>query len=262
VVVQNNFLPTKPEANMKNFSLFYIIFVLLLSNGLSFSQIYVKLGAGYNVDFNSVTVGTNTIISNSGIYNYEAVLGTYGKGISISGALGYNFSSYLAGELDLIYKLPVEFEETLQAVSSYTAKNTITGSFLGFAPSFVINVPLDNVKPFMKLGLLVALPATEYEITDSEGNKAKGVFKSSVDFGLTSAVGILIPISDQISINAEIDFVSFDWKPVEVEVTDIDGNTEVIKLENEWTSEDENTSGPVYIPFSNLGFSAGIQLGF
>lgn len=247
---------------MKNVTLLYILFILFLSTGSTFSQIYVKLGAGYNVDFNSVTIGTNTIISNSGVYNYEAVVGTFGKGVSISGALGYNFSSYLAGELDLIYKLPVEFEETLQAVSSYTAKNTITGSFFGFAPSFVISVPLDNVKPFMKLGLLVALPVTEYEISDNEGNNAKGVFKGGVDFGLTGAAGILIPISDQISINAEIDFVSFNWKPDEVEVTDPDGNTEVIKLEDKWNSDDENSSGPRFIPFSNLGFSAGIQLGF
>lgn len=247
---------------MKKFTLFCTLFILSLSSDLSFSQIYVKLGAGYNVDFNSVAIGTNIIISNSGVYNYEAVVGTFGKGVSISGALGYNFSSYLAGELDLIYKLPVEFEQTLQAVSSYSAKSTITGSFFGFAPSFVINVPLDNVKPFMKLGLLVALPATEYEITDSEGNKAKGVYKGGVDFGLTGAAGILVPISELISINAEIDFVSFNWKPKELEVTDTDGNTEVIKFENEWTSTDENRDGPVFIPFSNLGFSAGIQIGF
>jgi opacity protein-like surface antigen len=247
---------------MKNYNFIYIFFILFLSSTSSFSQIYVKLGAGYNVDFNSVTIGTNTTISNSGVYNYEAVIGTFGKGINILGALGYNFSSYLAGELGFNYKLPVEFEQTLQAVSSYTARNTITGSFFGFAPSFVISVPLNNVKPFMKLGLLVALPATEYEITDSEGNKAKGVFKSGVDFGLTGAAGILIPVSDQISINAEIDFVSFDWKPDEVEVTDTDGNTEVIKLENEYTSTDENRDGPVFIPFSNLGLNIGIQIGF
>ena len=247
---------------MKKATLYYTLYILFLSTGISFSQIYIKLGAGYNVDFNSVTIGTNTIISNSGVYNYEAVVGTFGKGVSISGALGYNFSTYLAGELDLIYKLPVEFEETLQAVSSYTARNTITGSFFGFAPSFVINVPLDKVKPFMKLGLLIALPSTEYEITDSEGNKVKGVFKGGVDFGLTGAAGILIPISDQISITAEIDFVSFDWKPDEVEVTDTDGNTEVIKLENEYTSTDENRDGPVFIPFSNVGLNVGAQIGF
>ncbi|MBE0572910.1 MAG: outer membrane beta-barrel protein [Ignavibacteriaceae bacterium] len=247
---------------MKKATLFLIIIILFLSTGVSFSQIYVKLGGGYNVDFNSMNIGTNIIISNSGVYNYEAVTGSFGKGPSILGTLGYNFSSYLAGELGLIYKLPVEFEETLQAVSSYTAKNTITGSFFGFSPSIVISAPLDNVKPFIKLGLLVALPATEYELNDSEGNTTKGVFGGSVDFGLTGAAGILVPISTQISINAEIDFVSFTWKPDEVEVTDIDGTKEVIKLEHEWTSNDGNRAGPSFIPFSNLGFSAGIQLGF
>jgi len=52
---------------MKKFTLFCTLFILSLSSDLSFSQIYVKLGAGYNVDFNSVAIGTNIIISNSGV---------------------------------------------------------------------------------------------------------------------------------------------------------------------------------------------------
>jgi hypothetical protein len=135
------------------------------------------------------------------------------------------------------------------------------GSFLGFSPTLVVNVPLENVKPFMKLGLLIALPATEYEYIDSNGDTEKGTFGGGVDFGLTGGAGILVPLSTQINFFAEFDFVSLTWKPDEIEVTDSEGMTETIKFEDEWSSDDDNTSGPVFLPFSNIGLNVGIQIG-
>jgi hypothetical protein len=246
---------------MKRVTLFYLFLILFISSSLSFSQMYVKLGGGYNLDFNSINLGFNTSASSSENFSYEAVNGSFGKGPNIAGAFGYNFSSYLAGELGVIYKLPVEFERKDQ-ISTYSQTSTITGSFFGFAPTLVINAPLDNVKPFMKIGLLIALPATEYESANNVGDTEKGTFGGGVDFGLTGGVGILVPLSTKINFFAEFDFVSFTWKPDEIEVTDSEGMTETIKLEDEWTSNDENTGGPAFIPFSNVGLNIGIQIGF
>ena len=246
---------------MKIVTLFYLFFIVFLSSGLSFAQFYAKLGGGYNLDFNSINIGSNTTVSNSEDYSYESVNGSLGKGANISGAFGYNFSSYLAGELGLVYKLPVDFEEKFQS-GSFSTTNTITGSFFGFAPTFVINAPLDNVKPFLKIGLLIALPATEYESANSNGDTEKGTFGGGVDFGLTGGAGVLVPLSAKINFIAELDFVSFTWKPTEIEVTNSDGTTETIKFEDEYTSNDENTQGPVFLPFSNVGLNIGIQIGF
>ena len=244
---------------MKNV-IVYFLFILFLLSGLSYSQVYVKLGGGYNLDFNSINLGTNASASGSGNFSYEAVTGSFGKGPNITGAFGYNFSSYLAGELGLIYKLSTEFEAKYQfETQSETA--TSTGSFFGFSPTLVINAPLDNVKPFMKIGILIALPATEFEFTDNNGDAVKGTYGGGVDFGLTGGAGILVPLSTKINFIAEFDFVSFTWKPDEVEVTDTDGTTETIKFEDEWSSNDENTSGPVFLPFSNVGLNVGIQIG-
>jgi hypothetical protein len=245
---------------MKNV-IVYFLFILFLLSGLSYSQFYVKLGGGYNLDFNSINLGFNTSASSSENFSYEAVNGSFGKGPNISGAFGYNFSSYLAGELGVVYKLPVEFEQKDQ-ISTFNQTSTFTGSFLGFAPTLVINAPLDNVKPFMKIGLLIALPATEYESANNVGDTEKATFGGGVDFGLTGGAGILVPLSTKINFIAEFDFVSFTWKPDEVEVTDTDGTTETIKFEDEWSSNDENTSGPVFLPFSNVGLNIGIQIGF
>jgi hypothetical protein len=243
---------------MKKF--FTIFFILFFMAGLSFSQVYVKLGGGYNLSFNSVDIGTNTTGSGEGDYSYEAVNGSYGMGPNIAGAFGYNFSSYLAGELGVIYKLSTEFEVKDQ-YGTQTSTTTYNGSFLGFAPTFVINAPLDNIKPFMKIGLLIALPASEIKYSDSEGNTGKGTFGGGVDFGLTGGAGILVPLSTKINFFAEFDFISFTWKPTEVEVTNSDGTTHTYKLEDEWTSNDEYTEGPMFLPFSNVGLNVGIQIG-
>lgn len=245
---------------MKNVIVFFL-FILFLLSGLSYSQVYVKLGGGYNLDFNSVDIGTSTTTSSSEVSSYEAVNGSFGKGPNIAGAFGYNFSSYLAGELGLIYKLSTEFEEKDQ-FGTQTQTTTYSGSFFGFAPTLVINAPLENVKPFMKIGLLMALPASEIEYTDNAGNTGKGTFGGGVDFGLSGGAGILVPLSTKINFIAEFDFISFTWKPTEIEVTDSDGTTRTIKLEDEWTSNDEYTEGPIFLPFSNVGLNIGIQIGF
>ncbi len=244
---------------MKNFALFYFFLFVFLSSGLSFSQVYFKIGGGYNLDFNSFNVGTNVTGSTSEDYSYEAVNGSFGKGPNIAGAIGYNFSSYLSGELGVVYKLSTEFEENYE-FGTATQTNTIKGSFLGFAPTLVVNVPVENVKPFMKFGLLIALPATELESVNSNDDTETGTFGGGVDFGLTGGVGILVPINTQINFIAELDFVSLTWKPDEIEVTDSEGMTETIKFEDEWTSNDENTQGPVFLPFSNVGLNVGIQI--
>lgn len=245
---------------MKKVTWFYLFLMIVLSSGYSFSQVYFKVGGGYNLDFNSMNIGTNTTGSASEDFSYEAVNGSFGKGPNIAGAIGYNFSSYLAGELGVIYKLSTEFEEKDQ-FGTQTETTTYSGSFLGFAPTLVINAPLENVKPFMKIGLLIALPASEIEYTDDAGNTGKGTFGGGVDFGLTGGAGILVPLSTQINFFAELDFVSFTWKPDEIEVTDSEGMTETIKLEDEWSSDDEDTTGPVFLPFSNIGLNVGIQIG-
>ncbi len=244
---------------MKKFKLKLLVLVFTIS-GLSYSQVYFKLGGGYNLDFNSINLGNNTTGTTSEDFSYEAVNGSFGKGPNLAGAVGYNFSSYLAGELGVVYKLSTEFEENYE-FGTFTQMNTLKGSFLGFSPTLVINAPLDNVKPFMKIGLLIALPATEIESVDSEGDTEKGTFGGGVDFGLTGGAGILVPISTQINFMAEIDFVSLTWKPDEIEVTDSDGDTETIKFEDEWSSDDENVQGPVFLPFSNIGLNVGIQIG-
>jgi hypothetical protein len=207
-----------------------------------------------------MNIGTNTTGSTSEDYSYEAVNGSFGKGPNIAGAIGYNFSSYLAGELGVIYKLSTEFELN-DEFGTFTQSNKIMGSFLGFSPTLVVNVPLENIKPFMKLGLLIALPATEVEYIDSNGDTEKGTFGGGVDFGLTGGAGILVPLSTQINFFAELDFVSLTWKPDEIEVTDSEGMTETIKFEDEWSSDDENVQGPVFLPFSNIGLNVGIQIG-
>jgi len=245
---------------MKKFTLLYIALIVLMASGLSFSQFYVKLGGGYNLGLNPDNLGANSTGGTSEVTSYEAVNGSFGEGINFSGVLGYELASNLGLELDVIYKLSTEFEEKDQ-YGSETSTTTMKGSFLAFAPTFVVSAPSQNVSPYAKIGLLIAIPTTEYEFVDNEGNTGKATFNGGVEFGLAGGAGILVPISSKIDFYAEVDFVSFNWKPDEVEVTDPDGETETFKFEDEWTSDDDNTEGPWYIPFSNVGLNVGVQIG-
>lgn len=246
---------------MKNISLLFFLILFFLSS-MSFAQYYVKLEGGYNLSLNSMNIGYN-VIGNPGDYSYEAVNGSFGEGVNFTGVFGYDFSSNLGLELGLIYKLSTEFEQNVQGANG-SISDTWNGSFFGFAPTFVINAPLEKIKPFAKIGLLIGLPASEIEIVNSNGDIQTGTFSSGIDFGLTGGAGVLVPINTQINFIAELVFVSFTWKPDEIEINNYnyDGTTETIKLEDEFTSDDENTQGPVFIPFSNVGLNVGVQITF
>ena len=229
-------------------------------SSISLAQGYVKLGGGYNLSFNSMHLGTSSTGGSSGSSSHEAVTGTLGKGVNVGGAFGYNLSSNVGFELGLIYKLSQEFEEKDQFETD-TRTTTTEGSFFGFAPTIIVSASSKNVKPFAKLGLLVAIPSATLDEVESDGDTEKAEFSGGVDFGLTGGAGILVPIGTNIYFIVEVDFISFTWKPDEVEVTD-EGVTRTIKLEDEYNSNDQNTQGPYFVPFSNVGANIGIQIGF
>lgn len=242
---------------MKNTSLLFFLTLFFLSS-TSFAQYYVKLEGGYNLSLNSMNIGFN-VIYNPGDYTYEAVNGSFGKGVNFSGTFGYYFCSNVGLELGLIYKLSTEFEQNVQGPNG-NISDTWNGSFFGFAPTFVINAPLEKIKLFAKIGLLIALPTSEIEIVNISGETQKATFSSGIDFGLSGGAGVLVPLSSKIDFIAEFVFVSFTWKPNEVEQTYFDGTTETIKLEDKFNSNDENTQGPVFIPFSNVGLNVGVKI--
>jgi len=241
---------------MKYISLLLFIVLFFLSSP-SFAQYYVKLEGGYNLSLNSMNIGYNSSGSPGNYIYLDAVNGSFGQGVNFTGTFGYDFSSNLGLELGLVYKLPTEFE--IQEGDDFTA--TWNGSFFGFAPTFVVNAPLEKIKPFAKIGILIALPASEIEVTNSAGMQTI-TYNSGIDFGLTGGAGVLVPINTQINFIAEMVFVSFTWKPDEAEVTYFDGTSETIKFEDEFSSDDENTQGPVFIPFSNVGLNVGVQITF
>ena len=246
---------------MKNITSFLFLILFFLSS-ISFAQYYVKLQGGYNLGINARELGENQTYF-SGTDSYEIVSGSLGEGVNFTGAIGYDFSSNLGLELDLIYKLSTEYEIFLQDGNApYNNNRTWKGSFFAFAPTFIVNAPLNKIKVFAKLGLLIPLPALEINIAYNDGTSEMGVFSGGFDVGLSGGAGVLVPLSSTINFLAEIDFISYTWKPTEIELTEFDGTTETIQLQDEYTSDDENTQGSVFIPFSNVGLNVGVQIGF
>jgi opacity protein-like surface antigen len=246
---------------MKNIILYFFLILFFLTS-ISFAQYYVKLQGGYNLGLNPRELGENQTYS-SGTDTYEIVSGSFGEGVNFTGAFGYDFCSNLGLELELIYKLSTEYEISLEDGNApYNHNRTWKGSFFAFAPTFVVNAPMNKIKVFAKLGLLIPLPALEIDIAYNDGTSETGVFSGGLDFGLTGGAGVLVPLSSTINFLVEIDFISYSWKPGEIELTYYDGTTETIQLQDEYTSDDENTQGAIFIPFSNVGLNVGVQIGF
>lgn len=243
---------------MKN-TLVYLFFILFLMSGIAFSQIYVKAGGGYNLDFNSMEFGSNTTSSGTGTTSYEAVYGSLGKGANFAAAFGYNLTSNLGLELGIMYKLSTDFDIRYQSGTSVST-NTWSGSFFAFAPTIVVNAPTRNLKPFVKFGLLVAIPSADIEAVSSTGITSKATFNDGIDFGLTGGAGVQIPINPKIYFVAEVDFVSLTWKPSELEASS-GTQTLTYKLKDDYNSSDPYTQGPVFVPFSSVGVNVGVLVG-
>jgi opacity protein-like surface antigen len=243
---------------MKN-TVVYLFFILFLMTGIAFSQIYFKAGGGYNLNFNSMEFGESSTSGVTGTTSYEAVYGSLGKGVNFAGAFGYNLTSNLGLELGITYKLSTDFETRNQSGTSVSTE-TISGSFFAFAPTIVVNAPTRNLKPFVKFGLLVAIPSADLEDVSSTGIQSKATLKDGIDFGLTGGAGVQIPIEGRIYFIAEVDFVSLTWKPSEIEVSS-GTQTYTVKLKDDYNSSDPYTSGPIFVPFSNVGLNVGVLIG-
>ena len=108
---------------MKN-TVVYLFFILFLVSGIAFSQIYFKVGGGYNLDFNSMEFGENSTSSVTGPTSYECVYGSLGKGVNFAGAFGYNLTSNLGLELGITYKLSTDLDIRHQSGTSVAVKKT------------------------------------------------------------------------------------------------------------------------------------------
>jgi hypothetical protein len=239
-----------------------VLFVFIVSNAYS-QSVYVKLGGGYGLGL-ATEIMYDAGISPAFDYKY----GSYGEGINIQGGLGYNINPNVAFELAGSYTMGKKFEYTYSDITSYNYKkyaNTIS-----IMPSAIIKAPMKNITPYLRLGMVIAIPSKFLEVTETGFGAQTGTYKEKesggLGLGVQGAGGVNFKASKQLCFFAEIFAIGMNYGPGKRENTE---NYTGVALEptitysesGTYTSGSSTQSTPHY-SFSSFGMNVGLTYTF
>jgi len=274
---------------MKISSLSTILILFAMSaftNSIHAQGAYVDFKAGYALglstsnlewfDFNNGTSGTNSITQ-------EQVNVSLGKGLNFGGTFGYMFNKNIGAELGVSYLLGSK----TKAQDDYPGGKTeysLSAKMLRINPALVISSGLEGLSPYAKFGVIIGAGSILYESNDNDDGDIeifKFKMKEGLAFGLSSSIGILSQVNDNLSYFAELQMTSLSYAPKKGEFTEYSINgTDV--LPDLTTSEKEiefvdsytyNFNNPPpdsqpskelkqKMPFSGIGINIGVRIGF
>jgi opacity protein-like surface antigen len=253
------------------------------------SGVYIQLHGGYGLQTNPFGGEGNTEKAQSEssfdpLTTTTYKKGGYGKGINVGITFGKEMSENIALELGASY-----FLGSKQTINTFTnsfgyEKNELSATIINIVPSLVIKTSNeDGANLYAKFGPAIGIGGkikTKNEkklgtdIAIAEGETSKGI-----SIGIQSALGLDYPVSDKLSIIAELNFRDQKLAPKEGSVTKytINGQDRLsslsvsdkqIEFVNELTSNDNaDDNKPTkqlkqYSSLSSLGLNIGIRLKF
>jgi len=239
-----------------------VLFVIMFSNAYS-QSVYVKLGGGYGLGL------ATDIMSDAGNYpTFDYKYGSFGEGINFQGGVGYNINTNIALELAGSYTMGKKFEYSYSDITIYNYKkyaNTIS-----IMPSAIIKAPIEDITPYLRLGMVIAIPSKFMEMTETGAGAQRGsrILKESGGLGLgfQGAGGVNFIATKQFGFFAEIFVVGMNYGPGKRENTE---NYTGVALEptitysESGTYSGESTTQPTpHYSFSSFGMNIGLHYTF
>jgi len=249
---------------MKNFITILLILTIALSVA-AIAQPYVRAGLGYGLSLGSQYIGTNYTVSGT-TTNYEGVYGSFGAGLNFGAAFGYSFTSNFKGELGVSYVLGNEYEVTDKSTNEPTT-DKIKCSMFSITPGMIIMTDAGDIKPYAKLGLVIAFPqmTEEYEYYSEHNKYVKKVEASgNIAIGFTGGGGLFYPINDQLMLFGEVSFTNIAWEPAEADISSNEPGymNHTVKYKREYSSTDLLTSDSEPKPLGSVGLNIGVLINF
>lgn len=256
---------------MSRTQIFPSMLLLLIGATPALSQgLYVAAYGGYGLGAETQTIGMNYNAA-SGSPSASVVYGSYGEGLKAGGSVGYMFTENFGVELGFSYWFPNSIDYTLIYTSS-TSSVKMTGSGVVAVPSLVISGGTNALNPYARVGLVLGIPDLKEEIrvvqasgTTQTSLQEKGGFP----LGYTGALGINIPAGGSVDFFAEAVLTSLTYSPSSYEYTGyiVNGVDQLPTMQHKTidyketvSNTDQNATGAVRIPFSNVGFAAGVRI--
>ena len=270
------------------------IFVLIcfMTSNINAQGPYIKFNTGYNAPFGSFPFASNSTSTQTTTgtnHKDEMVKLSYGKGINITLTPGYMLNENVGAEFGISYLIGLK-TETTSTHNYLTGKQdkdvmTYKGSLISFAPSLVISAGLEKIDPYSKFGVIIGIPSftEESNSTAQNGNASSSItkYKGGVALGITGALGVRYPFSENFSGFFEVAMNNLNYAPKKSVITESKSNgidmlplmtthdkeTEYVDPYeyNSSTTPDESkpTQAAKYkLPFSSLAINLGVCMMF
>lgn len=261
-----------------------ILSLALLCSALSaFSQLYIRLDAGYGLPINGEHIGTQTNVKydiNNGGYTgkVEGVYGSFGSGMSFHLAAGATINGVLGYDVEVGYLLGKKYSTKSSLFDgTYTEKNETEMFSRSFqiAPSLSFTAGTGNIQPYTRIGPVIGINKLKNEDTQSDDyNNLKEVrefeYTGGISVGLKGVVGVSFKAGDKINVFGEVSFVSMSYTPKERELTSytVNGDDALdsvpkenrkVDFKKEVDYGDSNSSVQNKFSMGSMGIQVGIK---
>jgi hypothetical protein len=271
-----------------------VISICLFTNNTFAQGAYVQVNTGLafpsgaqNLDY----FDFSNFESNSSGLNYistrEQVPVSLGKGLNIGGAFGYMFNEHFGAELGLSYLIggkSVAISSDTDPFGNYTDEYTFSSKMLRIIPSLVIAAGGEKINPYAKFGMVIGsgtvLLENNYK-SDGDVYIAKLELSGGMAMGLSSSIGALYNLSDNMSLFGELNMINMSYAPTKgelIEVTDngidelpyMTTNEKEIEFVDSYTYNSANPTSDSqpdkelkqYLPFGSFGINVGLKISF
>ncbi len=256
---------------MSRTEIFATMLLLLIGTTSALSQgLFVTVHGGYGLGAETQTIGMNYNAS-SVSPSASVVSGSYGEGAKAGGSVGYMFTENFGVELAFSYWFPKSVD--YQAIyPGMTSSVSMKGSGFVAVPSVVISGGKDAPSPYARVGLVLGVPNLKEEIRQiqpSSNSETDLQEKGGFPLGYTGALGVNIPAGGSVDIFAEAVLYSLTYSPSSYEYTRyiVNGVDRLPSLQRKTvdyketvSSTDQSATTAVRIPFSSVGFAAGVRI--
>lgn len=266
------------------------MFVLAAFSGTeAFSQVYIKVNAGYGFSMGDHGILSNYEATNNGpntTYRYESVKLSFGKGVNFGGAIGLMFGENIGAELGLNYLVGGKTKTTDTYGNSpdpSVSKTTISANMLRIMPTLILSAGKSGVNPYAKFGLVIGTGKIVGETVDDGafGQYISGYeYSGGVALGFNSAFGVDFSLNDKMNFFAELSYIGMSYAPTkgelvksslngEDDLSTMSTNERKIEFVDEYTEVAGAPDSGVpdkqlrqSYPFSSIGFNLGVKFSF
>ena len=276
--------------------IFFLITAMLSAAFAKGQMTYAGISMAYGAGWPAYSLGSSVTTSPSGTKTYTLKKGSFGQGLHFGITTGYMFSKNAGIDLGVSYLIgsKKEFNTSVITVDTSTATSTDSEGTVNFDkikmiqlnPALKVTMG-EEVRPYVRLGIILGL-STSYSkieqgttiisgnISDTTSTEIVTEYSGSAAFGFNYAAGVDIDLVDNLVLFGELTFRSMSWAPSKSKITryfvngiDLAPTAPPGSLETEYVDDySQSVSGSsnralkTYLPFSSLGFSAGVVFTF